>query len=253
VLPRDSIGVGFVSHTRGGIGAHAFRHSICMLLVDLATLPALVRLSRWLAVERPGILSIESRHWLADVPGATLRERIVAALAARGCEGPTGRVLLLEQPASFNVAFNPVRFVLCLDRAGNAIEYVLAEINNTPWNERHVYVLRAEVPARQVEFDCGKEFHVSPFNAMAQRYRWQFELTETRLRIAMCVREDDSDVMRAALNLRLVPLTARAVRRCAVRFPLQPLVTLVRIYWHAARLYLRGARFYEHPKWRTEP
>ena len=250
---RDSIGVGFVSHARSGLGAHAFRFPICMLLIDLATLPVLGRLSRWLSVDRPGILSIESRHWLVDVPGATLLERIVAALAARGCAGPTGQVLLLEQPATFNVAFNPVRFVLCLDRAGNAIEYVLAEINNTPWNQRHVYVLRAGVPGRRVEFEFGKEFHVSPFNAMDQRYHWQFELTETRLRIAMCVREDDSDVMRAALHLRLAPLTATAIKRCALRFPLQPLVTLMRIYWHAARLYLGGARFYEHPKWRTEP
>jgi DUF1365 family protein len=252
-MRRDAIGRGFVSHTRSGAAGHAFRHRIYMLLLDLATLPELGRVSRWLAVERPGMLSIESRHWLADVPGATLRERIGNALAARGCEPPTGRVLLLEQPATLGVAFNPVRFVFCLGRNDSAIQYVLAEINNTPWNERHVYVLRADAPSRRVEFDFGKEFHVSPFNPMTQRYRWQFELTETRLWIAMAVHEDGTDVMRAALNLRLAPLTAAGLSRCALRYPLQPLVTLVRIYWHAARLYLGGARFHEHPKWRTEP
>lgn len=252
MLLRDSVGVGFVSHARSGIGAYAFRHPVYMLLVDLATLPALGRLSRLLAVDRPGVLSIESRHWLAHEPGATLYERIVAALTSRGHTAPSGRVLLLQQPATCGVSFNPVRFVLCLDRSGDAIEYVLAEINNTPWNERHVYVLRAGVPAQRIEFDFAKDFHVSPFNAMGQRYRWQFELTERRLRIAMRVHEDGADVMRASLNLRLAPLTAPALRRCALRYPLQPLVTLARIYWHAARLYLGGARFYDHPKWRTE-
>jgi DUF1365 family protein len=251
-MSHDAIGIGFVSHARYGDAAQAFRHPLYMLLVELDSLARLDAVSRWLGVERSGVLSIQTRRWLQTMPGATLRGRIVAALSARGYSAPAGRVLLLEQPATFGIAFNPVRFVLCLDRSGTAIEYVLAEINNTPWNERHVYVLRARQPAPRVEFEFDKDFHVSPFNAMAQRYRWQLELTPTRLRIAMHVCEHDSAVMHAALNLRLQKLTARGLRRCALRFPLQPALTLLRIYWHAARLMLRGARFHTHPKWRTQ-
>ena len=49
---------------------------------------------------------------------------------------------------------------------------VVAEVNNTPWGERHCYVLDPD------QFDderrtLSKEFHVSPFLPMDMEYRWR--------------------------------------------------------------------------------
>jgi DUF1365 family protein len=46
---------------------------------------------------------------------------------------------------------------------------VLAEVRNTPWNERHYYAVDGQ-QARPLE----KAFHVSPFNPMDMVYHWRF-------------------------------------------------------------------------------
>ena len=46
---------------------------------------------------------------------------------------------------------------------------MLAEVRNTPWNERHYYAVDGQ-QARPLE----KAFHVSPFNPMDMVYHWRF-------------------------------------------------------------------------------
>ncbi len=46
---------------------------------------------------------------------------------------------------------------------------MLAEVRNTPWNERHYYAVNGQ-DAQPTE----KAFHVSPFNPMDMIYHWRF-------------------------------------------------------------------------------
>ena len=53
-----------------------------------------------------------------------------------------------------------------LQRArADTLRWVLAEVRNTPWNERHYYAVDGQ-QARPLE----KAFHVSPFNPMDMVY-----------------------------------------------------------------------------------
>ncbi len=36
---------------------------------------------------------------------------------------------------------NPVSFYFCYDSSGHSVDAVVAEVNNTPWGERHCYVI----------------------------------------------------------------------------------------------------------------
>jgi uncharacterized protein len=247
-MPLDRIGEGFVSHRREAPVPHEFRYRIWMLLADVDRLDALASKSRLLSVNRFNLLSIRSRASLMDWPGDTVRARANAAIRAAGHTIATGPMLLLHQPASWGAGFNPVRFVFCLDESGRGIEFVLGEINNTPWGERHTYVLRAEQPGPRVHFEFDKAFHVSPFNPMAQRYRWTIELDDAQIRIGMSLLQHGGVVFRSGLCLRTAPVTAQALRRAAFRHAAQPLVHLLRIYRQAATLWLRGAVFHDHPK-----
>ena len=62
--------------------------------------------------------------------------------------------------------FNPVSFYYCFDRAGEELEAVVAEVTNTPWGERHAYVLGVRGTDGGVRERVDKVFHVSPFMAM---------------------------------------------------------------------------------------
>jgi DUF1365 family protein len=248
----DRIAEGFVSHRREAPVPHEFRYRIWMLLADVDRLDEVAAISRLLSVERFNLMSIRAQACLADWPGDTVRARANAALRTAGHPIATGPMLVLLQPASWGAGFNPVRFVFCLDESGRRIECVLGEINNTPWGERHTYALRTDSPAPHVEFDFDKAFHVSPFNPMAQRYRWTIELDDERVRIGMSVSQQGRVVFRSGLCLRTAPVTTRALRRAAFRYAAQPLVHLLRIYGQAATLWLRGAVFHNHPKHGTD-
>ena len=76
--------------------------------------------------------------------------------AVRDCaEQASGRrpraVRLLTHLRYAGYVFNPVSFYYCFGADGTRLECIVAEITNTPWGERHAYVL----PVRQAERQAG--------------------------------------------------------------------------------------------------
>ncbi|MBM4205371.1 MAG: DUF1365 domain-containing protein [Gammaproteobacteria bacterium] len=248
----ECLAEGTLSHRRVDPVDHGFSYHVAMLLIPVnrmehgpfrsGTRPG------WLKLVAP-LVYYRAAAVLSAWPGGTLPERLQAALEAHDIDATPGPALVLFQPASLGIGFNPVRFVFCLTADGRRIRHVLAEINNTPWNERHTYFLAATEPAEDVHFDFAKEFHVSPFNGMLQRYHWRFSLGPESIDIGMQVMEAERAVFSSAMCLRLAPLDAAGVLRLAFRYSLQPLWTLARIYSQALRLKWRGARFHSHPRY----
>ena len=77
---------------------------------------------------------------------------------------PTGQILIDAMPETHQ-----------------QVAAVLAEITNTPWGERHHYVVPAAAgaaPRLCARFD--KQFHVSPFQPMEQQYVWTMSLPGER-------------------------------------------------------------------------
>jgi DUF1365 family protein len=216
-----------------------------MVLVDVDRLQSLQRRSALFSIDRPNLLSLRTDDYLEG--HGTLRERVQRRCEDAGVSPPAGPILLLTQPRSLGFDFNPVSFFLCLDTRGIAIERVLAEVTNTPWNERHVYVLSPERPGASITCESRKALHVSPFNDMALDYRWRFDFAEDSLRVAMQLTGDDAPHFHAALDLRCRPLDAAAIRRGAFAFPAQSITTLARIYRQALSLWRKGANVYTHP------
>ena len=69
----------------------------------------------------------------------------------------------------------------------------MAEVTNTPWLERHAYVLWAgnrigEPP--QLRFRQPKEFHVSPFMDMEAEYDWRLSTPGERLSVGIVNRKE---------------------------------------------------------------
>jgi DUF1365 family protein len=198
-----------------------------------------------LKVDAPAALQIRTKDHLVGAEGG-LRERVVARVTNAGFPAPSGPIGLLTQPRNLGVSFNPVSFFFCYDEHGESVETVVAEINNTPWNERHCYVLRADEPGKRVVFEFPKAFHVSPFNGMDVGYHWEFELGE-RIHVRMRLERGGRQIFRAGLHLKTTPLNAAAIADGLKRYPAQNLVTLSRIYRHAFALWRRRVPFHDHP------
>lgn len=256
---------GMVLHRRAEPLAHAFRYPVWMLWLDVDTLqeiegPLFSRRRRLAPLSvLPGDYPRDGAGEGSGGRAPDIRGAVNARLASEGAP-PADQVFLLTQPRSWGWLFNPVSFYFCY-RAGG-LTHVIAEITNTPWNEVHSYVLTASSAGGETEsggtdggaweFVFPKRFHVSPFMPMDLEYRWRVKLEEDSIEIAMHLSREGREVFFAGLYLQPRPLTRSALRRGALRYPLQNLRTLARIYYQALYLRIRRAPFYAHPQRREE-
>ena len=89
--------------------------------------------------------------------------------------------------------------------------------------------------------------HVSPFMGMQQSYRIAAGEPGDHLTLRIANTERGRTVHEAALGLRRVELTRRSMTSAMLSYPAAGLVTLARIYSHAARLRLKGLEPVPHP------
>jgi DUF1365 family protein len=160
--------------------------------------------------------------------------------AETGCR-PEGPIRLLTQLRSFGHTFNPVSFYYCMDPAGRRVDAIVAEVTNTPWGERHAYVIDGK------QGEMVKALHVSPFIGMDHRYLMRAGTPGERLSVHIESRHADRVSFDATLAMRRVELTRRSVARVAWRYPVAGARMLALIYGHALGLKLAGARVYPHP------
>ncbi len=241
---------GVVRHRRHGALHDELRHRLCMAYLDLDELPELLDGRLLFSARRPAVVWFRRADYLgareqplADAVRELVRERAHVAL-----DGP---IRLLTHLRHFGHCFNPVSFYYCHDAAGERVRAVVAEVTNTPWGERHAYVLPVadEEPGPVIRGELAKALHVSPLMGMDHVYDWR--LTEPRERLSVHIASTPlggrEPVFDATLSLRRREITPSALRRALARDPLPTLRLGAHIYTHALRLRLRGAHWHAHP------
>lgn len=243
---------GSVRHRRHAPHAHAFRYRMAMLYLDLAELDRVFE-GRWLwSNGRHNLAEFRRSDYLGDPSqslDATVRERVRTATGRT----PGGPIRLLTHLRYFGHCFNPVSFYYCYEADGITLDTILAEITNTPWKQRHVYVLPASEARRDelaIEWRFDKNFHVSPFMGMDHDYVWRFTPPGGTLRVHMEVLRRGIDAGRqfdATLVLQRKPLTAANLAHVLLRYPFMTTQIVSAIHWQALRLWLRGNPVHDHP------
>jgi DUF1365 family protein len=127
----------------------------------------------------------------------------------------------------------------------------VAEITNTPWKERHAYVLpaadAARASGRALHFSFDKSFHVSPFLPMDMRYEWSFGMPDDGLHVHMENWRDGAAHFDATLDLRRQEMTASSLARALIQFPLITVQVVALIHWQALKLLWKRTPFHDHP------
>ncbi len=240
---------GVIRHRRLEPVQHEIEYAIALMFVDLDELPAVFDGHALWSARRPALGWFRRADYLGD-PAQPLHEAVRELVAERTGRRPQGPIRLLTHLRTFGHCFNPVSFYYCYDAAGERVEAVVAEVTNTPWGERHAYVLdrdRAQ-DGRVIEDHFAKVFHVSPFMGMDHRYDWRILEPGPELLVQIDSVREGRKAFDATLTLRRRPLDGRALRRVLVRYPAATLVASARIYLHALRLKLKGAPYFPHPE-----
>jgi DUF1365 family protein len=234
---------GTVRHRRFAVRHSEFRHRLALAYVDLDELPDL--LGGRLASPRPGIVRFRRADYLGD-PATPLGDAVRGLVAERTGRDPGGPVRLLTQLRTLGHCFNPVSFYYCFD-GEDRMQAMVAEVTNTPWGERHAYVLAREGDGRVLTGSFPKAMHVSPLMPMDQRYHWRAAEPAATLSVHIENHDGDGRAFDATLALRRRPLTARTLAAVTARHPAATLRVLALIYGHALALWLRGVPVHPHP------
>lgn len=246
---ESAIYEGWVRHRRHAPHPHAFRYRICMLYVDLAEIDHIFEGRRFWSAGRRNIAAFRREDFLgdADTPlDDAVRDKVEAETGHR----PSGPIRMLSHLRYFGHSFNPVSFYYCFAPDGTTLDAIVAEITNTPWKQRHAYVLpisRAEPHGNVHGWRFDKRFHVSPFMPMARQYDWRFSTPSDVLRVNMAVFDREQKNFDATLVLQRRELTGANLARVLIRYPLMTMQVVAAIHWQALRLWLRGNPVHEHP------
>lgn len=237
---------GSVRHTRLHPRYHDFRYRLFMVYLDLAELEVLFNDWRFASREAWNWASFSEKHYLPDktVPlDAAVRRLVEQQFAVY----PRGRVFLMTHLSYWGLCFNPASFYFVFDEDMRRIQYLLVEVTNTPWGERHTYVLENQRGETLREF-FAKKLHVSPFLTMDYQYEIQVATPGERLLIHMNNYQQSTKHFSASLNLQALPWTAEQGNRLLRRYPWMTAKVLAAIHWQALKLWCKGIAVVPHPK-----
>jgi DUF1365 family protein len=241
---------GTVSHRRFSPRPHEFHYSLFMMYLDLAELRDLFE-GRWFwSAQRRALARFRREDYLPSEPG-DLDEAVRNVAAREIGRRPVGPIRLLTHLRYFGHQFNPLSIFFCLDESAAHTDAIVAEVSNTPWGERHIYVLDTRRnEGRQgtsTRYRFSKSFHVSPFMPMGLEYRWSIGDPAHYFNLHAESFGPEGKLFDATLLLERREITPRSLASVLLRFPWMTGKVVAAIYFQALRLWLKRIPFYPHP------
>lgn len=240
---------GRVRHSRREPAVHRFNYRLFMMYLDLDELPSLFAKRSCWSVSGPTIARFRRSDHLGPESQA-LAESVRDLVESETGNRVGGPIRLLTNLAYFGYCFNPVSFYYCFSEDGETLEYIVAEVNNTPWGELDTYVLDCSRPqgsSKAWNFRPDKKMHVSPFIPMEVEYHWALSEPTEHLSVFMANSKHGKRFFSASMSLNRKSINARSLAGVLIRFPFMTLKIIAAIYWEALRLWVKRVPFYSHP------
>lgn len=210
--------------------------------------------SRWLwSAARPAVCRFRRDDHFGP-PNQPLDQSVRELVESSTGESPAGPIRLLTHLRTFGYVINPISLFYCFDADDQRVQAIVAEVKNTPWGERHCYVIdraRATVSGRQWRYRNDKELHVSPFFPMEMEYRWQLTMPGANLAVHLENFAQAEKQFDATLLLKRREITTASLTRVLCRYPFLTGQVAAAIYWQALRLWWKQCPFFPHPRTRS--
>ncbi|WP_435237731.1 DUF1365 domain-containing protein [Psychromonas sp. PT13] len=248
---KSGIYKGWVGHRRFSPKPHSFKYGIFLLAIDLDELPKLTNIGPWFKSNKFAPLNLKCSDYL-DHKSQLSKQDVWLKIQSLGAKIVPKRVMFIGQLRCFGLYFSPINAYYCFDQDDQLI-YLLAEVSNTPWNERHYYLIPlnpSEDKKAANKLISEKVFHVSPFMDLNMEYQWVIKkpADQLKLHIQNMHLSTGEKVFDASLTMQRMDFTNKNLRSCLASIPMMTLKTLWGIYWQALKLFIKGVPYVAHPQ-----
>ncbi|AWB65410.1 DUF1365 domain-containing protein [Saccharobesus litoralis] len=245
---NSGIYVGQVRHRRFSPTFHGFNYKLYMMGLDIDELENTLAQSGLLGTSWYNPIRFKQNDYVkGDL--ADLKARIankVNELGGDYANWQHKKIFMLAQLRCLGLFFSPVNFYFCFnDDTNSNCLYMLAEVSNTPWNEKHYYL----VDLHNIS-DTQKAFHVSPFMPMDMRYRWKIKPPRNKALVHIenhQGQQHTNKVFDATMALSKKPINANNLFKTWLSLPAMTLKICLAIYWQALKLFIKRIPFVAHP------
>lgn len=242
---------GTVIHNRIYPKPHRFKNHMCWCVFDLDEMDRWFKRSKLWKHNKWSVFSLYDRDYV-NSEALPIKQKLIQYISQKTGENFNGRVCLFTHPRFLGYGFNSVNFYFCYQKneVGEILRYIVSEINNTPWGEKHLYLHDCQqnnAVDTSLSFEFEKQFHISPFVPMQMNYRWDFQVSENEIKVKMWVKKQQQTILTVVLDTNITVLVENNLNSLLLKRPFQPWKMSFGIYWQAFKLWLKRVPVYDHP------
>lgn len=244
-MRQNILYTGTIRHRRFIPTAHEFEYKLFYFYVNPNDLHDIVFPLKYFSLNKLNYMSFYRKHYIGSKLEGIL-ESIQKILQIKDIQ-LQNNTYMMTQCAYLGYCFNPISLYFIYDK--DTLHSLVADVHNTPWGEKHAYVLNTpklfKPPNYQYQFE--KKMHVSPFMQMDFQYDFNIKLTPQHLLLHMNNTKRGKKYLDVTLDLHGQPLTPEVLDKIIWQYPFMSYKIILAIYWQAMKLFLKRVPFVAHP------
>jgi DUF1365 family protein len=246
---KSGIYSGWIKHKRYTPRPHFFSYQLFMVYLDLEDYSSLLKSSWFFSINRWNIASFKRSDHMGDVQkplDICVREKVYHETGLY----PNGPIRLLTHLRYWGYCFNPISFYYVFDETDSYLQVIVAEVTNTPWGERHCYVLynkNQQFEKKSYQFSFEKCLHVSPFLEMNYTYKLYLSFPGEKITAFMENWKEKDKHFSATLSLTRQEFTKAVLKNFLLINSFMTIKVISAIYWQALKIWLKKIPYIHHP------
>ena len=240
---------GQVRHRRFQPKYHEFSYKLFMFCFNIGLISSSFKNIKQISIEKFNLFSYRRKNYLSH-PEIPLDQYARQLVMNKFHTYPQGKIYLITNLSCLGYCFNPVSLYFIFDANNQNLDYLILDVTNTPWGEKHSYVLKSikKLPNNIYNYKFKKKFHVSPFMEMNCEYILKLKLDKHDIIVHMENHINDSKNFDATLTLKAENKQKNYFNKTLKYNYLMTYKVAVSIYWQALKLWFKGVPVYTHPK-----